>query len=329
MTLFLLCLLICCMQDAVPQRISHYVYFNLDRERIRSESFLNAEGLVGAQLKYTWRELEPAKGVYDFDALEQDLNFLTRHGKKLFVQLQDVTFDTSRVNVPDYLLKDPEYNGGADLQFEIDEKGQIVPEGWVARRWDVKVRERFFALLKALGDRFDGKIEGINLPETALDFGDDPAKFPEGFTTDAYRDAVIATMRALKKAFPTSVTIQYSNFMPGEWLLPDDESYLRDIYRAAVDLGVGLGGPDLLPWKKGQMDNGYRFIKMCRGKIPSGIAVQWGNYDYINPRTRNRVTLRELISFADEYLGVQYVFWSTQEPYYSRDVLPHFAVQKR
>ena len=36
----------------------------------------------------------------------------------------------------------------------------------MARRWDPPVQERFHKLLLALGKEFDGKVEGINLPET-------------------------------------------------------------------------------------------------------------------------------------------------------------------
>ena len=60
----------------------------------------------------------------------------------------------------------------------------------------------------------DGKIEGVNLPETAVDFGESGRLFPKGFTPKGYRDAVVSNMAALKRAFPRSVTIQYANFMP-------------------------------------------------------------------------------------------------------------------
>ena len=43
----------------------HYVFFGKERERIRQSTFLQTNTLEGAQLKYTWRELEPEKGRYD------------------------------------------------------------------------------------------------------------------------------------------------------------------------------------------------------------------------------------------------------------------------
>jgi hypothetical protein len=273
-------------------------------------------------LKYTWRELEPEKDRYEFEDIRNDLAFLSANGKKLFIQLQDVSFDSSIVNVPLYLMRDVEYSGGANQQFEFDRTGRAVPSGWVARRWDPAVRERMHKLFDALGKEFDGKVEGINLPETAVEFGETKELFPPGFTFEGYRDAVIANLKALKKAFPKSVAMVYANFMPGEWLPSEDRSYLRSIFLSAKETGAGLGGPDLFPYKKGQMNNGYRFLKECRGIIPCGIAVQWGNYDYINPKTNKRVTIPELVQFAREYLKVECMFWCTEEPYYSGELIP-------
>jgi hypothetical protein len=38
--------------------VENYVFFNLDRESIRTPSFYNAVQFTGAQIKYTWRSLE-------------------------------------------------------------------------------------------------------------------------------------------------------------------------------------------------------------------------------------------------------------------------------
>src|SRR5947207_10952694 len=87
--------------------VAHFVFFGNDRERIRETSFLETKAFAGAQLKYSWRELEPRIDGYDFSAIRRDLAFLKSHGKRLFVQLQDVTFSPTLINVPKYLLDDP------------------------------------------------------------------------------------------------------------------------------------------------------------------------------------------------------------------------------
>ena len=78
--------------DPGPQ---HFVFFGLDRDRIAEPRFLETESIVGAQLKYTWRELEPERDQYAFVQLRHDLAFLDQHGKRLFVQIQNVSFSDS------------------------------------------------------------------------------------------------------------------------------------------------------------------------------------------------------------------------------------------
>jgi hypothetical protein len=315
--------------DAKPPR--HYVFFGQDREQIKkASSFLETEALEGAQVAYSWRQLEHGKDEYDFSAIREDLAFLTSKGKKLFIQLQDVTFSESWINVPRYLLRESQYNGGADKQYKYkdgDEEHAVVA-GWAARRWDPAVQERFHKLLFALGKEFDGRIEGINFAETAVDFGKSGRLFPKGFSFEIYRDAIITNMKALKRGFPKSVVMQYANFMPGEWLPTNDKGYLRAVYRAAKELKVGVGGPDLLPYRPGQLNHSYPLIRGAAGIIPTGIAVQDGNYEHEDPKTRMRVTIPELLKFATEYLKVDYIFWCTQKPYYSEQVIPYFKRAK-
>jgi hypothetical protein len=310
--------------------VHHYVFFNRERERISEPTFLETKAFEGAQLKYSWRELEHGKDGYDFGDIRHDLEFLSSKGKKLFIQIQDVSFDPTIVPIPRYLLDDPQYHGGADRQYNIpdDDETRATPEGWVARRWDPTVRERFHKLLEALGKEFDGKIEGINLPETALDFGESGRLYPKDFTPEIYRDAIVANMAALKRAFPRSVGMQYANFMSGDGGRAGDRSYLRDVYQRARELNVGLGGPDLLPYKPGQMRNCYPLLREFAGSIPTGIAVQDGNYEHKNPKTGRQVTIGELIGFGTDYLGVDYIFWCTQEPFYSKDLLPFLKARE-
>jgi hypothetical protein len=310
--------------------VHHYVFFNRARERISEATFLETTAFEGAQLKYTWRELDRGEEGYDFSPIRQDLTCLKSKGKRLFVQLQDVSFDPAIVNVPRYLLEDSRYNGGADKQYAINgnDEEHAVPEGWVARRWDPAVRVRFHEFLSALGREFDGEIEGINLAETSVSFGESGRLFPKGFTPAIYRDAVIANMAALKRAFRRSVAMQYANFMPGEWLPDDDRSYLRSVYERARELKVGVGAPDLLPYQRGHMHHCYPLIRECAGKVPTGIAVQDGNFEHKNPKTAEPVTIAELEGFAFAQLRVDYIFWCTQEPYYSTRLIPYLRSSK-
>ena len=110
--------------------------------------------------------------------------------------------------------------------------------------------------------------------------------------------------------------------MPGEWRPTEDKGYLRAVYKAARELKVGVGGPDLLPYRPGQLKSSYPLIREAAGIVPVGIAVQDGNYEDQNPKTGERITISELLKFATEYLKVDYIFWCTQEPYYSEQLIP-------
>src|ERR1043165_9506272 len=133
--------------------LHHYVFFGQDREKIKdTKLFLETPAFEGAQIAYSWRQLEQGKDNYDFSEIREDLQFLQSHGKKLWIQFQDVSFSPRRINVPKYLLNDPKYNGGADQQIS-DRNGDDdhpVREGWAARRWDPAVQERMYKLFAAL-----------------------------------------------------------------------------------------------------------------------------------------------------------------------------------
>ena len=302
----------------------NFVFFERQRQRISEPAFLGNEGVAGAQLKYTWRELEPERDRYELRPLLDDLAFLARHGKRLFVQIQDVSF-SEEVLVPDYLRRDPAFGGGVSRKYEHegDDESKARFDGWVARRWDPAVRSRFIKLLDALGREVDGKIEGLNLPETSIGFGASGRLHPAGFTYAGYVEAVKTIMTAARKAFSRSRVIQYANFMPGEWLPWTDRGYLRDVYAHAERIGVGVGGPDLLPHRKGQQNHSYPLIAARGPHTPAGVAVQDGNLREKNPATGERVSVEELYRFAADRLRVDYIFWGTEEPYYSEKVLPY------
>ena len=315
-----------CAVSVPAKSLHHYVFFGMNREKIReTKSFLETKTFEGAQVSYFWKQLERGKDQYDFSLIREDLEFLKSHGKKLWVQLQDVSFSERRVPVPQYLVEDPQYNGGADRQYKFknDDEEQATPAGWAARRWDPAVQERFHKLLAALGKEFDGQIEGINFAESSVTFGRSGRHHPKGYSPEIYRDALITNLKALKRAFPKSVALQYANFMPGEWRPTNDKGYLRAVYSAAREAKVGVGGPDIFPYKPGQMRSSYELIREVAGVVKVGLAVQDGNYEWVNPKTGKRVTIAEQIQFAREYLNADYIFWCTEEPYFSSDVVPY------
>ncbi len=300
--------------------IRHFVYFARDREGIKDHPFLEHDRFVGAQIMYPWRSLETAKGDYDFSLIEEDLAYLNARGKTLFIQLQDASFDPNYIPVPDYLLADA-YAGGAVQQLDDSKK----PEGWVAKRWNGDVQERFAKLLLALGEAFDGRIEGLNLQETAIGVS---AEQDERFTPAGYVEGLKRNMSALKVAFPTSVGMQYANFTPGEWLPWEDKGQLKSIYEHGEAIGVGLGAPDLMVRRRGQLNHPIAMMHERDYTAPLGIAIQDGNYTGRTGTTEVIESKQNIVpllhAFAQDFLKVDYMFWVNQEPYFEKDVLSCF-----
>ncbi len=286
----------------------NYIYTgNGDLEA--AETMLARPDIEGAQIVYNWRALEPNKGEYDFSAIERDLAQTGQLKKKLFIQIQDRFFSPEARNIPDYVLEGAEYGGGLVPQVE---EGKSEGYGWTTMQWNEAVRGRYQALLRALAERFDGRVFGVNLPETAIDVVEKGDK--TGFTCDAYFAAELENLSLARKAFAKSHVVQYVNFWPCEW--ENDHNYMGRLFAYAAEQDIGLGGPDIVPYRKGQMKNSYPFFNQYKGKLDFvGMAVQEPTLAYVNDKTGKPFTKDEFIAFADDYLGVDAVFWSLETPW--------------
>ena len=133
-----------------------YLFFGLHdnssnyRYDLTKYPFLKDQCIKGAQVLYTWKALEPKKDQYDFSNIQGDLNYLQSIGKQLWIQIQDRSFIRSENPVPDYILTDQVYKGGATPQ---NDNGHIG--GWIANVWDKNVRKRFQKLMMKLAEEFD------------------------------------------------------------------------------------------------------------------------------------------------------------------------------
>jgi hypothetical protein len=79
----------------IKDSIQQFVYFARNKEAIIDHPFLQHPVFKGAQIMYSWKDFEFQKGKYDFTILKQDYEYLKKFGKKLFIQLQDATFNPS------------------------------------------------------------------------------------------------------------------------------------------------------------------------------------------------------------------------------------------
>jgi hypothetical protein len=211
------------------------------------------------------------------------------------------------------MLDEPEYGGGLTRQFENSRPGETpVAKGWIARQWDPEVRARFQALLAALAERFDGRIAGVVLTETAATV--DRSTPPEGFDCDSYYAAETQNILFARRAFKRSHVVQYVNFWPCGW--NNARGYMSRFFELAAANGIGVGGPDIVPYALGQMRNSYPFIRAYRDRVPIvAMAVQEPTLEYLNPQTGRRFTREEFEAFAVDYLGADVIFWSKDAPW--------------
>ncbi len=306
-------MLLCLLALALPAFAKHaktaddYLYLSTG-DFAKAKPLLARSDIKGAQVIYPWRMLEKSKGIYDFTAIEHDLAYLQSVHKPLFVQLQDRFFSADARRIPEYLLKDPIYGGGLAKQGD-----STSGEGWVSMQWNSHVRERYQALLKALAERFDGRIRGINLPESAIDL-DKPKDSAGGFSCDGYFQATLENAAYARAVFKHSAVVQYINFWPCEW--NNDHRYMQRAFDFAVAHHIGIGGPDVLPNKNAQMHNAYPFFHAYKGRLDLvAMAVQEPDLDYRDPRTGQVVGKVEQSTFATDYLGAHIIFWSLSSPW--------------
>lgn len=264
---------------------------------------------TGIQGRYSWRELEPSKGVYDFSKIEKDLAYLQSVGKRLVIQFETTRWASTALGFPQYLVS-AEYAGGY-----FRRKSGVA----IAKKYNEKVSARIEALMTALGARFDREpyVEAIVAGETSLGVtvAQDPSTVTD-YTVQGWKTEIKAVMSAAKRAFPNTTVIQYINYLDraGEQLV--------DIVNHAKAIGVGIGGPDITPYDEAAMRVHYKYYPDLAGQVPLGTAVQWVNYTAKNPMTQKTNTVTDILEFGVDELHLNYFFWVIRSPYFLRDVVP-------
>jgi hypothetical protein len=240
---------------------------------------------VGGQRIYTWRQLEPAEGKYDFSAIEADLAYLHKQNQRLILEVWDTTFQHNENPAPDYLLAGAAYKGG----IASAENFRVAR----AKRWIPAVMDRYLLLVEALGKRFDGDPDFAGFIHTETAVEGKGAGF-EDFSPAAYDQQMRRLVVDSRKAFPTTPVI-----LDGNWYPYKGPEGLAALARLALTNGVGWGGPDLCP---GNKIWGYDIIRANSRQMPLGLSVQWISYS-------GRWTVPQLLDFAVKDLKLNFVFW--------------------
>ena len=82
----------------------HYIALmrNAGSQQVMSQSM--KPGVVGFVKRYTWRELEPSQGKYNFAGVKSDLAWAQAHGMRLIFVIEDRNFTNEKAG-PQYLDK--------------------------------------------------------------------------------------------------------------------------------------------------------------------------------------------------------------------------------
>ncbi|MDR2878179.1 MAG: hypothetical protein LBV36_09120 [Chromatiales bacterium] len=270
----------------------HYVSLNLEDAPDVMRT-LAQPGIRGVQVRYTWRSLEPERDHYDFSRIDADLRLASSLGLHFVAFIEDKSFNSDEHLLPDYLA---------------DKALPFTRGGYVAKRWDPFVVERFGALFDALGARFDQHpdFEGIALQESAMGFSADVAR-EQNYTPEAYRDALIEILTRARQALPSSQIFWYMNFLEG------GQKYLADIATAVIPLHIAMGGPDVLPNNPALARLTYPLYARFAGQLTLFNSMQYNSFAHrhANPLAHTKYwTLQELLDFARDELHVSYLFWN-------------------
>ena len=295
----------------------HYIYVGGGKIPEKSVTLPHFRGV---QKAYSWRQFETKPGHYDFSTLRADLALVRKHGRQLVMQLTYKSFVQGERNVPDY-IEGPDYGGGVYV---------TVKGGYNPVLWNKRVGERFDALIVALGKEFDRdpNLEAVNLPESAPNAYLDRIPQPgvEAYTDAIYLEALKLRMTALRKAFPNTVVIQYTNY---------PTKLLEQLTDFELEIGMGMGGPDVYPREEtiSHPERGvYRLYAKMAGHVPLGAAVQSSNYSValkkrnyqgrgqtrfngkpieITSEDEKPIPPQEFLRLAQDVLKLNYLFWAT------------------
>ncbi|KHN97456.1 uncharacterized protein MAM_04471 [Metarhizium album ARSEF 1941] len=265
----------------------------------RSLALLDRPDIEGIQVIYRWRVLEPERDTYDFSQIYTDLEAVqSKQGKKkLWIQLQDRTFGPRIQAVPAYLKTEDSNSTVPQCAGDDGCDGDAEVAGWVAAQWNPRVRERFQALVKKslMARSTSGPLSGNFNPQT-------------------YFDATLDNAKYAAEAFKTTYVVQYVNFWPNG--TSNANNYLSDSFQFLAKNGIGIGGPDNLPYRPFQVANSYPYLWEYRNKVPiSVIAIQEPDLSATSPNTSLPYTKDEFLDYAINHLGSKILFWATSAPW--------------
>jgi hypothetical protein len=276
-----------------PKTLTDYANLNWDESYLTTFLSSLGDNFKGIEIPVIWRTVERSKDVYNFDYTDAALSAAKKSNKRVFFFITERNFNSTNRPVPDYLYQDAQYGGGA---YAFSGAGQV------AAIWNPAVQQRFYELIKKLGERYDSQsnFEGIIFPESALDI----SPLPTGATVANYSAYLKGRIETAKKYFSTSIVLQGFNW-----------GYEDVIPQNSLTQGAGFHGPDLIPdtGRKSTQKriSAYTYYPLYAGKLPLAADVQ--SPELKPSGSLGDFTLDSIYQMGTDTLKLNYIFWAVFE----------------
>lgn len=311
---------------------------------------ITAPGVQGVWIPFDWDLVEIANNEFNWVPFEHNLRVAQRLGLRVIMKFSDRSFNGRNI-MPDYF----------PAQYSIAVGGRTdALDGYVSKRWDPYVYNKIVRLLRAAATRYDAHpaFEGIATTETA------PGQFDlaaNGYTKEAYENALITIVNNSKTAFVQSKLFFYINFIPLGGALDLSRDSRTKIISAIRGSSISIGGPDVMADDEGHADSAnlvYIWAEQMYPNLTKSCHAQFNDYQQaktnaarIDYKTRtgafpddilrtlggNEVDLHpsaelgilwtpfETFRYGLENFGCNYFFWHFRRSstgYETADVLP-------
>ena len=184
---------------------------------------MEAEIALGVNPLFTWEELEPVEGVYDWAPLDDVIAEAHANGRKVAPRVYTNEVDFAQAT-PDWV-----FDAGAQAYTMYDGSTTLQPVPG-----DDVFDAKFAAFLSALGERYDGHpaIEFFQTNAGMGAYGEmiwayDDASTPPGFSNESQIAITKHWLDRWRDAFPTTNLVLMQNFI-GDGIAEDVTAYAAD-----------------------------------------------------------------------------------------------------
>jgi len=281
-------------------------YIKLGREDVGSlRNVAGKKGVKGVVLSMFWSDLEPQRGQYNFERIDQFLEELAVHDQHLILLFLDYDKTPGCPSLPQYIKQTP----GAVAELE----GERFEQGCMAVLWQPLVLERWIALNQALGRKYDTHkyFEGLRTRESTYPIAEKRTKF--AYTDQKLVDALAELAVESKKAFPHTNFFLSMSRIGGVSEKEHIQVVIDKMLQGTQADGVraaGLTNPDTRPPSlRDELIPIWQFEKDYNDRLP--IMLGGDTSSYPKPASAQAVNalVDELFKMVTDEFRSHYYYW--------------------